>query len=172
MGASGVGALSGAIYLASRQSVLGLGRLIAFGPIGFGVGLIGFALSRYLALSMACLLVVGFSMMVQMASSNTLLQTITEEDKRGRVMSFYTMAFMGTTPVGSLLAGGLADIVGAPLTLACGGGLCIVGSLLFGRMLPKLRALVRPIYQRMGILPEAALDLQNVTELTVPPEEQ
>jgi MFS family permease len=172
MAASGMGALAGAIYLASRSSVLGLGRLIAVGPIGFGLGLIGFALSRSLPMSMLLLFLVGFSMMVQMASSNTLLQTITDEDKRGRVMSFYMMAFMGTTPLGSLLFGGLADRLGAPQTLMVGGACCMLGSLIFARSLPTLRTFVRPIYRRLGILPEVARGIQTVSELTSPPEEK
>jgi MFS family permease len=172
IGASGFGALTGAIYLASRRSVLGLGRVIAMAPIGFGLGLIGFALSRNIIMSMVLMFLVGFSMMVQMASSNTLLQTITDEDKRGRVMSFYTMAFMGTTPLGSLLAGVLADRIGAPQTLIIGGVCCMFGSLIFARSLPGLRVLIRPIYRRLGILPEVAQGIQAATELTTPPEER
>lgn len=172
MGASGVGALAGALYLASRSTILGLGRLIALGPVGFGLGLIGFANSTVLWLSMLLLFVVGFSMMVQMASSNTLLQTITDEDKRGRVMSFYMMAFMGASPIGSLVSGVLAGTWGAPHTLTIGGVLCIVGAAFFARALPGLRTHVRPIYQRMGILPEVARGIEAASELAVPPEEQ
>lgn len=170
MGASGVGALAGALYLASRKSILGLGRLIAVGAIGFGVGLIAFAQSTTLWLSMLLLFVIGFSMMVQMASSNTLLQTMTDEDKRGRVMSFYMMAFMGTTPIGSLLSGALARRIGAPETLMIGGGLCIAGGIVFALVLPALRVHVRPIYERMGILPEVVRGIEAASEPAVPPE--
>jgi len=98
--------------------------------------------------------VTGFGMMVQMASSNTILQTLVEEDKRGRVMSFYTMAFMGMVPFGSLLAGSLADMIGAPKTVMIGGIACIIGSIMFAKKLPLLRSMVRPIYIKKGILPE------------------
>jgi MFS family permease len=170
MGASGVGALSGALYLASRRSVLGLGRHIAFAPVGFGLGLIGFSLSTTLWLSMVLLFVIGFAMMVQMASSNTLLQTITDEDKRGRVMSFYMMAFMGMSPLGGLAAGALAARISAAQTLMLGGGICVVGGLLFSWGLPKLRPHVRPVYRRMGLLTEVARGIEAASE-PAPPEE-
>jgi MFS family permease len=170
-GAAGVGALSGAIYLASRKTILGMGRLIAVAPAVFGTALIGFAFSRDIWLSLALLYVAGFATMVQMASSNTILQTITEEEKRGRVMSFYMAAFMGAAPLGSLVAGVLADILTAPYCLVLGGVGCIIGSIGFARQLPAIRERVRPIYQRLGILPEVATGLQTATEMTVPPEE-
>lgn len=121
MAAVGVGALTGAVVLAARKSVLGLGRVIPLAAGVFGVGLIAFSFSRLLWLSMACLVVTGLGFMVQMASSNTLLQTIVDEDKRGRVMSFYTMAVMGITPFGSLLAGSVAHAIGSAATLRLGG---------------------------------------------------
>ncbi|NWG02814.1 MAG: MFS transporter [Syntrophaceae bacterium] len=154
MGASGIGALVGAIYLASRKNVLGLGRLIVIALNIFGIGLITFALSRIFPISLILMVLVGFGMMVQMASSNTIIQTIVEEDKRGRVMSFYTMAFMGMVPFGSLLAGSMASKVGASGTVMIGGIVCILGSILFVRRLPSLREMVRPIYIKKGILPE------------------
>src|SRR5262249_39926728 len=117
MSASGLGALGGAIYLARRNSPVGLGKIIALAAAGFGVGLIAFSRSTTMWLSLPLLVVTGFAMIVQMAASNTLIQTLVDEDKRGRVMSFYTMAFFGTRPVGSLLAGGLAQGLGAPETL-------------------------------------------------------
>jgi MFS family permease len=153
MAATGVGALSGAVFLASRRTVLGLGRIIPLACGLFGAGLIGFSLSRSLVLSLVLLVVTGLGFMVQMAASNTLLQTLVEDDKRGRVMSFYTMAFMGTTPFGSLLAGGLAHRIGAPHTLLLGGAGCIAGALAFASLLPRLRDRVRPIYIEKGILP-------------------
>jgi MFS family permease len=170
MGASGIGALSGSLYLASRGTVLGLGRWIAAMSALFGVGLFAFSLSEKLWLSMICLLVLGFSVMVQLASCNTILQTIVEERMRGRVMSLYTMAFLGMTPLGSLGAGALASAIGAPRTLQIGAVFCVVGGALFALQLPALRKEVRPIYERMGILPTVVRGIQAATEL-IPPEE-
>jgi len=155
MGATGVGALAGAIFLASRKNVRGLGKIIVFASSVFGLGLVAFSLSRVLWLSMVIMPITGFGMMVQMTSSNTILQTIVEEDKRGRIMSFYTMAFMGMVPFGSLFAGSLAHSIGAPATVAIGGVVCIVGAIAFGRKLPSLREMARPIYIEKGILPRA-----------------
>jgi MFS family permease len=152
LGASGVGAAVGAIYLASRTSVLGLGKLIVIASSIFGIGLITFSISRILLLSLLFLVFTGFGMMVQMASCNTVLQTIVEEDKRGRVMSLYTTAFMGMVPFGSLLAGSLASKIGAPTTITISGIACILGSIRFARKLPSLREQVRPIYIKKGIL--------------------
>jgi MFS family permease len=154
LGASGSGALIGALYLASRRSVLGLGKIIVIASGFFGIGLIVFSLSRVFWLSLLSMLLTGFGMMVQMASSNTILQTIVEEDKRGRVMSFYTMAFMGMVPFGSLLAGSLANMIGAPNTVMVGGIACILGSVLFAKKLATLREMARPIYIEKGILVE------------------
>jgi len=171
IGASGIGALTAALYLASRGTVLGLGRQMALATGVFGAGMIAFASSRSIPLSLGILVVTGFCMMLQMAAANTLLQTIVDEDKRGRVMSLYTMAFMGTAPIGSLLAGLIANNFSAPLALEIGGATCIVGSLLFARKLPSLREQVRPIYQRAGILPEVAIAVETSAELHTPPEE-
>ncbi len=154
MGATGVGALGGAVYLATRRSVLGLGRVIASAAALFGCGLIAFSLSRRIPLSMALMVVTGAGFVVQLASSNTILQTILREEMRGRVMAFYTMAFMGTAPFGSLLAGGLASHIGVPRTILLGGCACILGGVAFARQLPQLRELVRPIYIERGILPK------------------
>jgi MFS family permease len=159
MGASGVGALAGAIYMASRKSVLGLGKFIPIFSALFGVGLISFALSHYFVLSMALLLVTGLGMIMQMTASNTILQTIVDDDKRGRVMSFYTMAFMGTAPFGSLLAGALASRIGAPNTLIIGGLFCVVGAVVFAQKLPELKRMVRPIYSKLGIIPEITAEI-------------
>jgi len=152
LAAVGIGALAGAIFLASRESVLGLGRIIVIASSIFGIGLIGFSLSRVFVISLLLMVPTGFGMMVQMTSSNTILQTIVEDDKRGRVMSFYAMAFMGMVPFGSLLAGSLANNIGAPLTVMIGGISCILGSVLFARKLPALRVMVRPIYVQKGII--------------------
>ena len=154
MAASGFGALAGAIYLANRKNVLGLGKVIAWTAALFGAGVIIFSRISVLMVAMPILLFSGFGMMVQMASSNIILQTIVEEDKRGRVMSFYTMAFMGLSPFGSLLSGVLAAKIGADNTLLWGGALCIIAASLFTLHLPKFRSFVRPVYIQKGILPE------------------
>jgi MFS family permease len=172
MTASGVGALTGALWLAGRKSVLGLGRLILINTVVFGTGLIGFGLSRWLFVSLGFMMIVGFGMMVLMASTNTVIQTIVDEEKRGRVMSFYTMAFLGTAPFGSLLAGWLSTRIGAPRTVLLSGVLCLATAAWFSRELPAIRALVRPIYIRMGILPEVAQGLQTAANLMAPPEQE
>ena len=169
MGAAGVGALIGALALATRRSVVGLGRVVAMTSAGFGAGLVAFSTSRWLPLSMLLMMVTGFCMMTQMASSNTILQTIVDEDKRGRVMSFYSMAFQGTAPFGSLIAGAAASRFGAPHTLMIGGSLCVVGAAWFCTELPKIRAIVRPIYRKMGIIPEVATGMEAAALL--PPED-
>jgi MFS family permease len=171
MGASGIGALSGAIYLASRKTVVGLCRLIPLAAGVFGLGLILFSLSVNFYLSMALMVITGLGMMLQMAVSNTILQTIVDDDKRGRVMSIYTMAFMGTAPFGSLLAGILADRIGAPATLIIGGLCCIIGAFLFSRKFQEIKHAIRPIYVKLGILNEASAGVQVASELSVPPTE-
>jgi len=171
MGASGVGALTGAIVLATRRSVVGLGRVVMYAAIGFGVGLFSFASSKWLALSLPLMMLTGFCMMTQMASSNTILQTIVEEEKRGRVMSFYSMAFQGAAPFGSLIAGALASQIGAPHTLMIGGSICVLGGLWFASQLGKIRSVVRPIYRRLGIIPEVAAGMQAAASLASPPED-
>jgi MFS family permease len=158
MTASGIGALAGAFYLASRSTVVGLGRVIAFASGVFGVGLVAFGLSRALWLSLLVLPVVGAGFMVSLAATNTIIQTITEEHLRGRVMAFYTMAFLGTAPLGSLLAGVLADRLGEPTTIMLGGAVCLLGSAWFWRRLPKLRELIRPIYVRQGVIVGPAVE--------------
>jgi MFS family permease len=170
MGASGIGALIGALYLAARRSVLGLGKIIPLSAAIFGFGLIAFSLSRFFLFSLALMLLTGLGMIMQMASSNTILQTIVDDDKRGRVMSFYAMAFIGTAPFGSLLAGGLASSLGAPNTLMIGGVTSVLGAILFASKLSDLKKMVRPIYVRLGIISEVASGIQTATELTVPPE--
>jgi len=164
MGATGVGALGGALYLASRRSVVGLERWIALAVGILGGGLLAFALSRVFWLSSLLMLSTGFGMMVAIASSNTILQTIVEDDKRGRVMSFYTMALMGMAPFGSLLAGGLASEIGASHTLMISGVLCLLGSLVFASQLSALRARIHPIYLRAGIIPEVASAIRVASE--------
>lgn len=171
MGATGLGALIGAVYLASRKNFQGLGKIISLAAIIFGFGLISFSFSRILWLSLLLMSLSGFGMMVQMASSNTALQSLTDDDKRGRVMSFYTMAFMGMAPFGSLLAGGLASLIGAPTTLLISGLSCILGSFFFANKLSLLNEMMRPAYVRKGVVQEIASGIQTATELTVPPED-
>jgi len=169
MGAAGAGALCGAVYLAQRKTVAGLERVIPLMTGLFSLGLIGFALSRHQWLSLSLLLMAGFGLMVQMASSNSILQTIVDDDKRGRVMSFYVMCVMGTTPIGSLLAGVVANRLGAPQTLLIGGICCLAGAVLFMRKLPALRESIRPIYIEKGVISEAAFGLQAATRWSRPP---
>jgi MFS family permease len=152
--ASGLGAMVGVLYLASRPSVLGLGRIIALAGGGFGLGLIAFGSSGHVALSLGFLFLAGMGMMVSLAAGNTVLQTIVDEDKRGRVMSLYTMAVAGMVPFGSLLSGVLARHLGAPNTVRLGGAACALGAAAFALALPRLREEVRPIYRRLGILPD------------------
>jgi MFS family permease len=168
MGATGLGAVAGAIFMASRKTVVGLGKVMVFSISAFGIGIVLFSLSRNLYLSIALLLFTGFGMMVQMASANTLLQTIVDDDKRGRVMSFYAMSFMGLAPFGSLLAGSLASKLGAPTTNIIGGSICLLGAAIFARNLPRLREMVQPIYAKLGIIPEVAEGMQSATRIPGP----
>ncbi|MEO8277259.1 MAG: MFS transporter [Thermoanaerobaculia bacterium] len=139
MGCSGAGALAGAVVLASRKSVKGLGTFVALSAGSLGVALIAFSFSHVFWLSAILLVPVGFFMMSEMASSNTLIQSMIPDEMRGRVMSVYAMMFMGMAPLGALLAGSLAARIGAPATVASGGAICLVGSLVFARRLPHLR---------------------------------
>jgi MFS family permease len=170
MASGGVGAVCGALWLASRRTVLGLGRVILIAATCFGAGLIVFACSHWLWLSMAVLAITGGALMVQLASSNTVLQTLAPEDKRGRVMSLYTMAFLGMAPVGSLVAGWLGALVGAPWTVGICGTATLLGAAWYSRELPRLRRMVRPVYVKLGILPEIAEGLAVTAELSQPPE--
>jgi MFS family permease len=171
MGAVGVGALFGAIALAARRSVLGLGRMVPITAAGFGASLIAFSASKQLWLSLLLLVITGYCFMQQMASSNTILQTIVEDRKRGRVMSFYAISFQGVAPFGSLIAGAVASRIGAPYTLMIGGAICIVGAAIFASQLPVLRQLIRPIYAQIGIIPEVAAGINTASVLQEPPED-
>lgn len=164
MGGAGAGALLGAIYLASRDTVLRLGRLIPAATALLSAGLIAISLSSSFFISMFLIFFTGLGMMAHTAASNTILQTIADDDKRGRVMSFYTMALMGTAPFGSLLAGWMAKVLGTPWTIFIGGAVCLLGALVFYRRLPELKRLVRPVYVRMGILPEVAEGIRTASE--------
>ena len=154
-GASGVGALAAALQLAMRKSVVGLTRQIQIAAGLFGLGLILFGFSHVLWISLMLMLPVGWGMMTGLASSNTIIQTLVPEDKRGRVMSYYTMAFVGMAPFGSLLAGGLAHWLGAPQTVILTGGACLAGCLWYTTELPKIRLVMRPLYRQMGLLHDA-----------------
>jgi len=164
MTAAGSGALAGTLYLASRRSVIGLGRVIVAATIFFAAGIASFAISGNFILSLAALALAGIGAMTLVASCNTILQTILDEDKRGRVMSFFTMAFVGMAPFGSLGAGGMAGIIGPRDTLLIGSGGCLVGAAFFARQLPLIREKVRPIYVRMGIIREVADGMETAVE--------
>ena len=153
VGMSGVGALASAIDLALRRSVIGLGRRIALSAGMFGAGMICLGISHSLWLSLGLMVFAGFGMMQQMAASNTILQTIAPDDKRGRVMSFYTLAILGMNPIGSLLSGLLAARIGVPATMICAGAICLAAALWFYGKLPEVRRVIRPIYRELGILP-------------------
>jgi MFS family permease len=153
MGSTGVGALLGGMYLANRETVVGLGRVILIGTLLFGTSLMAFSLTQALWLATILLGAAGAGFIVQMASTNTIIQTIVDERFRGRVMAFYTMAFFGTVPIGSLISGVAANYIGAPLTIRIGGLVCIAAGLWFAWMLPSLREVVRPIYVERGIIP-------------------
>ena len=170
MGFAGIGALMGAVYLASRKTVLGLGRVMVIATGVFGISLVAFSFSKSLWLSETLLLFSGMGMMIHMAASNTILQTITSDEMRGRVMSLYVTAFMGIMPFGSLLAGSLANKIGAPFTLAIGGSICIAAAVAFSYKLPSIRELAKPVYIEKGIIPPIEKGLQSASQLTVPPE--
>ena len=164
MGAAGFGALLGGLFLASKRTILKLGRIVPIAATIAGMGLIAFSLSRYFLFSVLMMIIAGLGMMLHTASSNTILQTIVDEDKRGRVMSFYTMAIMGTAPFGSLMAGGLAKVIGAPWTIGIGGAVCVLGAIVFFKKLPELKNIVHPIYIKMGIIPEVVSAIQTASE--------
>jgi MFS family permease len=161
--AIGLGALISAVTLVVRKTIVGLVRMIAITSVTFGASLVAFGFSQQIWISLPLLLVTGFSMMQQMSASNTIMQTIVREDKRGRVMSFYTLAFIGVGPFGSLLAGSVANALGARLTVILGGTLCLVAALWFARQLEGILRIVHPIYARLGIQGASKHD-----ELSVP----
>jgi len=161
MGSVGAGAFIGAIFLARRKTVQGLEKVVVFAAGIFAAGVIGFSFSRILWLSLLLAVLPGFGIMVQMASINTILQTIVDDDKRGRVLSFHVMAFIGIAPFGNLLAGFVAEHLGAPHTLLLSGILSIAVMVFFARKLPHIRRMIHPIYVRKGIIPEVAVGLQT-----------
>jgi len=158
MGASGVGALAGALALAARKSLRGLGRWIAFASAGFGTCLILFSFSRSFWLAAAFLMPAGFAMMVQMASSNTLVQSMVPDNLRGRVMAVYSMMFMGMAPLGAMFAGTVANHIGAPYTVTIGGAVCIVGAIIFGLNLNEFRSEAREIIIALNMASGSPVD--------------
>jgi len=152
-GASGIGALTSALSLAVRKSVVGLTRMVQIAVAILGTALVLFGQSHTLWLSLVLMVFVGFGLMQGASASNTIIQSLVPEDMRARAMSYYTMAFFGAAPFGSLLAGALAHRIGAPHTVVISGVFCIAGSLWFTFELPKVTAIIRPIYQKMGLLP-------------------
>ena len=165
MGAVGVGSLISALSLVVRRSVRGLTKMIPIAAIIFGIGLIGFGFSQTQWLSLPLMLITGFGMMQGLTASNTIIQTLVDERMRGRVMSYYTMAFVGMAPFGSLLAGALAHAIGAPRTVIVSGVACIIGAVWFTTRLTAIRREMRPIYERLGIVPQAApVPVQEATE--------
>jgi MFS family permease len=152
-GAAGVGALISALSLVVRKSVRGLVKMLPISASMFGVGLVCFGMSQVLWLSLVLMVVAGFGMMQGLTASNTIIQTLVPEDKRGRVMSYYTAAFVGMAPFGSLLAGTLAQWIGAPRTVMVTGSCCILGAGWFWSRRKEIREVIRPIYIQMGIVP-------------------
>jgi MFS family permease len=165
--ASGIGARVSGLSLAARKSVLGLTRMSQIAVAMLGGGLILFGLSRVLWLSLVLMVFVGFGLMQGASVANTIVQSLVPEDKRARVMSYYTMAFFGAAPFGSLLAGALAHRIGAPHTVILAGAFCVACSLWFTFELPKIRAVMRPIYEEIGLLPARDIDLISDVEEAV-----
>ena len=151
VGAAGMGAVAGTLLLSMRRNVRGLLRFIPLAALAVGLALIALALSRWLPLSLALMSVIGFSILVITVSTNMILQTIVDDDKRGRVMSLYTAAFLGVAPLGALLAGVFADRIGAATTVLAGGVFCVLTGVAIVRQLPVLLAHIRPIYAKLGI---------------------
>jgi MFS family permease len=158
MGAVGIGALLGSLFLARRSKVLGLGRIIVVAALTFGTGLILFSFSSVFALSLTILGVVGCAWMVLVAGCNTALQTLSDDKMRGRVMSLFSMMLVGMAPFGSLIAGWSADRFGAQKVIAIGGFFCALAGIIFARQLPKLRKVAIPILVARGIIPDPAAD--------------
>ncbi len=166
--ASGTGALISAISLAARRSVIGLERMLQIAAATLGAALIAFGLSRSVSLSLLLLVFAGFGLIQGAAVTNTLLQSLVSEDKRARVMSYYTMTFFGASPIGSLGAGILAHHIGAPHTVMLTGAFCIAGAILFSFQIPKLHAEMHAVYREKGLLPVEQLDeLAEESELVV-----
>ncbi len=164
IGAVGFWALIGAVYLASREKIIMLGSIIHRSTLLLGTGLIAVSFSRITTLSLVLMVFVGLGMMIHTAACNTILQTVTDDDKRGRVMSFYAMAIMGIAPFGSLLAGSLAKLIGTPATIFVSGMASVAGALFFLKKLPELKKIIRPVYIRMGVITQAEGGIQSTPE--------
>ena len=167
MSAYGTGALVGAFFLLNKKTVLGLGSLIGIAATIFGISLIAFSFSRVFIVSITMMAFAGLGMMLHVASTNTLLQTLSNSKMRGRVMSFYAMAFVGMTPFGSLLAGTLGSSISAPAAILISGSVCLLSALIYLNKLPVIKNILRPIYRDMGILPQIAEGIQQATNPTV-----
>lgn len=152
MAAAGCGGVIGMLALASRRDVRGLTRWITFASLSAGISVIVFALSTWLPLSLLAIAVTGFGVVVNGMSVSTMIQTIVDDHMRGRVMSLFSMAFLGMFPLGSLAGGALAHVIGAPATMALGGVICTLFALLLWRRMPLLREYLRPVYERLGII--------------------
>jgi MFS family permease len=166
MGAVGIGAIVGAVFLASRKSIQGIDKIMILAVGILGSSIILFSFSRLLTFSLFMMLLTGVGLMVQMASANTILQSIVDVDKRGRVMSLYTMSFMGMAPFGSLLAGFIASSIGAPHTILISGIFCLFAAAIFSRKLPEIRKTIHPIFVRKGIIPQVASGIGTATQLS------
>ncbi len=156
VGASGLGALTAALYLAGRRSVVGLGSVLARAAAAFGVALVTLAFVRSPWVAAPVLFLAGAGMMLQLAGTNTIVQTLVDEDKRGRVMSLYTLAFFGATPIGALIGGAMAKTLGTHVAIGVGGGACVIAAIVFRAALPALRTVSRPLYVAKGLLPPPA----------------
>lgn len=168
--ASGFGAFAATVYLAMRANVMGLGRIVSIGMFLFGFALIGFSFSRMIPLSLVLVAIAGGAMILNMAASNTIIQTIVDENKRGRVMSMYVMAFMGSAPAGSLFSGYVANSFGAPVAVFIGGLCALSGGVLFAKRLPEIRKIIQPIYREKGIFTVADRSVESAIELGNTPE--
>jgi MFS family permease len=168
MGAAGFGALVGAAYLASRETILKLGRMIPLAATIFGAGLTLLAITSFVPATMLLMVIIGFGLMLNTAASNTVLQTITDDDMRGRVMSFYTMAIMGTAPFGSLIAGSMARLLDPQVAILVGGVSSIIAAMVFFRKLPHLKVLVKPVYDAL----ESNPDVRHTSRVSSKPAEE
>jgi MFS family permease len=166
MAAAGIGATAGALFLASQKNVTRINKIIVSSMCIFAVGVIVFSISRTLWFSLIMMMLIGFGLMSLIVSLNTLLQTIVDDSKRGRVMSLYSMSFLGMAPLGSLLAGAAAHSIGAPLTVRLGGVLCLLAAILFSRKLLEISKLIKPVYARKGIIPAVADAIGTVSTLS------
>ena len=153
LSAAGFGALMSTAYLASRATVRGLGRLIAYAAAMSGAALAAFAYTRVFPLGLLLILLVGGGTILAAASANTILQTIVDDRLRGRVAAFYTLAFLGVAPLGNLAAGAIAGAFGAPVTFALNGTLAVCAAAWYRRRLPAVRDVLRPIYEELGVPP-------------------